>query len=626
MSSQGSSVLEVFQLNKNSKEDDLEQCIVWLRDVFHDNLPKTISVVVKRLGGYDPLNTTNLSKTTFKGLNTTVNASLMNNTLVGNQSFNARKSANESLAKHNNESQKEVHSDYFDMPHQEKQESQKVKNNQKASLQDTNQIQEKPSQNSSTLQSPRQQLQNNQSNTSLNSNTSYISKNYDENDPQSMADKAKQYYLNQNFNEALELYQKSQNLAQNDEENYIKLIFQNKVYIGSIYANAKQRQKAIEELKSAYEMTKRLNIKEIIEMNEQNSKDGAQKFINSNPVYFINLTLGNLYNEEKDFQNAIFFFEEAYKEIQHSENVADHKNLSQILNSLGLIYYSTNQIPIAIEKFKNSLQIFEELLKIPEYGNDPSLKISYANRMNNLGEACRRNKQIDEAIVHFKNSLKLKLEAQKESNDFSVETQKTIASTYNNLGISYYTLKKFDDAIEYLNHAIEIYENKIGRVEALDQLSYANILNQRGDCYRFKLDIVKACEDFKKSFKLKVDCLGEEHKSTIMTLNNYAQSVFGTKNYQKSKQLFQDLLKVQRKVLGEKDPAVAQTLNNLGTVTSELHEYELAEVYIKEALEIFQSQPQTASTNLERVTKNLQAVQHKIQRSSQEKLIPKNQQ
>ncbi|KAL4468514.1 hypothetical protein ABPG74_005017 [Tetrahymena malaccensis] len=625
MSSQGSSVLEVFQLNKNSKEDDLEQCIAWLRDVFHDNLPKTISVVVKRLGGYDPLNTTNLSKTTFKGLNTTVNASLMNNTLVGNQSFNAKKSANESLVKNNNESQKDAHSDYFDKPQQEKKESQKAQNVSK-SVQDTSNIQEKPSQNSSNLQSPRQQLQNNQSNTSLTSNTSYISKNYDENDPQSMADKAKQYYLNQNFNEALELYQKSQNLAHNDEENYLKLIFQNKVYIGSIYANAKQRQKAIEELKSAYEMTKRINIKEIIEMNEQNTKDGTQRFINSNPVYFINLTLGNLYNEEKDFRNAIFFFEEAYKEIQHSDNVVDHKNQSQILNSLGLIYYSSNEIPTAIEKFKHSLQIFEELLKVPEYGNDPSLKISYANRMNNLGEAYRRNKQIDEAIVNFKNSLKLKLEAQKDNNDFSVETQKTIASTYNNLGISYYTLKQFDDAIEYLNQAIEIYENKIGRVEAIDQLSYANILNQRGDCYRFKLDIIKSCEDYKKSFKLKVDCLGEEHKSTILTHNNYAQSVFGTKNYQKSKQLFQDLLKVQKKVLGEKDPSVAQTLNNLGTVTSELHEYELAEAYIKEALQIFQSQPQTASSNLERVKKNLQAVQHKIQRSSQEKLIPNNQQ
>ncbi|EAR90619.1 tetratricopeptide repeat protein (macronuclear) [Tetrahymena thermophila SB210] len=625
MSSQGSSVLEVFQLNKNSKEDDLEQCIAWLRDVFHDNLPKTISVVVKRLGGYDPLNTTNLSKTTFKGLNTTVNASLMNNTLVGNQSFNARKSANESIAKHNNESQKDAHSDYFDKPQQEKKESQIAQNNSK-SVSDTGNIQEKAPQISSNLQSPTKQLQNNQSNTSLTSNSSYISKNYDENDPISVADKAKHCYLNQNYNEALELYQKSQNLALHDEENNIKLIFSNKVYIGSIYTNVKQRQKAIEELKSAYEMTKRLNIKEIIETNEWNSKDGTQKFINSNPVYFINLTLGNLYNEEKDFQNAIFYFEEAYKEIQHSQNVLDYKNQSQILDSLGLIYYFSNNIPTAIEKFKHSLQIFEELLKVPEYGNDPSLKTSYANRINNLGEAYRRNKQIDEAIVHFKNSLKLKLEAQKENNDYSVQIQKQIANTYNNLGMSYYTLKQYDEAIEYLNHAIEIYENKIGRVEAIDQLSCANILNQRGDCYRFKLDVIKSCEDYKKSFKLKVDCLGEEHKSTILTHNNYAQSVFGTKNFQKSKQLFLDLLKIQKKVLGEKDPSVAQTLNNLGTVTSELREYELAEMYIKEALEIFQNQPETTSTNLERVKKNLQAVQHKIQRNSQEKLTLKNQQ
>jgi tetratricopeptide (TPR) repeat protein len=39
-----------------------------------------------------------------------------------------------------------------------------------------------------------------------------------------------------------------------------------------------------------------------------------------------------------------------------------------------------------------------------------------------------------------------------------VETEKSIASTHNNLGMSYFTLKRFDEAIIHLNVAVEKYE------------------------------------------------------------------------------------------------------------------------------------------------------------------------
>jgi len=82
VSTNNSSMLEVFQLNKYSKEDDLEQCIAWLREIFHDTIPKTISIVVKRNhNAHDSLNNSaRLNKSSLKayaGLNST---SMMNNT------------------------------------------------------------------------------------------------------------------------------------------------------------------------------------------------------------------------------------------------------------------------------------------------------------------------------------------------------------------------------------------------------------------------------------------------------------------------------------------------------------------------------------------------------------------
>jgi len=45
-----------------------------------------------------------------------------------------------------------------------------------------------------------------------------------------------------------------------------------------------------------------------------------------------------------------------------------------------------------------------------------------------------------------------------ENNDSTVETEKSIASTHNNLGMSYFSLKRFDEAIVHLNVAVEKYE------------------------------------------------------------------------------------------------------------------------------------------------------------------------
>lgn len=57
--------------------------------------------------------------------------------------------------------------------------------------------------------------------------------------------------------------------------------------------------------------------------------------------------------------------------------------------------------------------------------------------------------------------MKLKLESQEETGDHSHDATKSIASTHNNLGMSYLSSKKFKEASEHLTNAIELYEQLI---------------------------------------------------------------------------------------------------------------------------------------------------------------------
>ena len=80
------------------------------------------------------------------------------------------------------------------------------------------------------------------------------------------------------------------------------------------------------------------------------------------------------------------------------------------------------------------------------------------------------------------------------------------------------------------------------------------------------------------------------------------------KNYELSKEMFLLLLDQQKIKYGEKDISVGQTMNNVGTVLSENGEFQLAEKYIKEAIDILENDPNITVGNIEKIKKNLKII------------------
>ena len=171
------------------------------------------------------------------------------------------------------------------------------------------------------------------------------------------------------------------------------------------------------------------------------------------------------------------------------------------------------------------------------------------------------------------------------------------ATSYNNIGLDYFSKGDYDKALEYYFKALEIQEKVLGKDHPDTASSYNNI----GLGYSRKGDYDKALDYYFKALEILEKVLGKEHPDTANSYNNIGYVYNQKGDYDKALEYFFKALEIQEKVLGKEHPGTANSYNNIGYVYNQKGDYDKALEYHLKALEIQEKvlgkdHPDTASS------------------------------
>ena len=119
-------------------------------------------------------------------------------------------------------------------------------------------------------------------------------------------------------------------------------------------------------------------------------------------------------------------------------------------------------------------------------------------------------------LKHIKRIAKKAFLAFKGRTRYSVELQ--LRDAYNSISMNYLDDHKPDEALKYINKAIQLCEKTWGEYNKELAVSFA----LKARAYELKADYDKALEYYKREMVIRERELGEEHPDTATTYNNMA--------------------------------------------------------------------------------------------------------
>ncbi|CAD8174421.1 unnamed protein product [Paramecium octaurelia] len=392
----------------------------------------------------------------------------------------------------------------------------------------------------------------------------------------------------QNQKEALALYQKAQELNNYYEEKDTTV--QLNIQLGNAYHSLKQYDEAL----NVWEKS----IKYIQNQSQQ------QQFQNE-LIYMYN-TVGQIYYDKKQNNKATQYWDSAISilEQQNEQEKLEQQSkqlLGHLLNNVGMIYYQKGEVKRAISNFQKTIEVYESI-----YGKG---HISVGNRLNNLGEAYRSDKQYDKALEMFNQALSIK------KAELQVQPSKSLASTINNIGMTLQNKQSFEEAIDYFKQALQMYNEPgvFSDPNAGDAaLQKSNTMHSIAECYRSLHNLDLCIQYFRDAYKYKAQELKIFHKSTQNTAIQLASALFQKNQFEESLKIFEVVLDGQKQVYGQDSQIVAQTINNIGTVLSELKQYQKALDKVQEAIRIFEKKLDKSDHYLQKAYENMKNIKQKL--------------
>lgn len=146
-------------------------------------------------------------------------------------------------------------------------------------------------------------------------------------------------------------------------------------------------------------------------------------------------TLGHLYYNNYQYEEAIFYLKKAGAVFQKIKNVAQ---LPKTLSLLGDAYLYDEQYVLSIENYNKTLQLCAV--------TKDDLEIGFA--LQGIGNVYRMQKKYEAALDYYKKSLSVHQKLKKIRN---------VAQDINWIGVVYFQQKKFQDALRYFQQAKELY-------------------------------------------------------------------------------------------------------------------------------------------------------------------------
>ena len=262
------------------------------------------------------------------------------------------------------------------------------------------------------------------------------------------------------------------------------------------------------------------------------------------------------YNE--NYEESLQALKKALTIIQE-ENLEQKylKNLGNIHNRIGTVYFEKSEIMVALKHFKKSLEYREAL-------GDPK---QIAHSYNNLGAIYEFKGDYVKALQYYKKALQLK---EKHS------TKRDAALSKHNIGLVHYFKGEYEKALKFYEEALQILKQNGTQKEI------ALTLNSLGNVHAKQGNLDKALQYYEEAIKIRKQL---NHKKELAdTLNNMGSVYHEKGELDKALQYFKQTMRYYEEVGSEVD--ISYCYHNIARINFEKGYYSKAREFLEKALEI----------------------------------------
>ncbi len=281
----------------------------------------------------------------------------------------------------------------------------------------------------------------------------------------------------------------------------------------------------------------------------------------------ITAALGDLYDENKEFKQAIRLHQDAIS-VYSVKLGDDHPTTLAAKTRLGKIQENAGEYDEAISSFFNVMSMTKAL----KGEKDPAS----CDAMVQVAGALRRKGKYELAIKTLKRSLKTYREVLGDSH-------RSVSSTVDEIASLYVTIGDFAKASAILEEVIKLKAATMG----MSSKEVAASLGELATCYECAEQYSKAMKNLKKAYKIYADVSGESGDKAILTLERIALIYQATGQFKKAAIAYLGVLRGRKRALGESHPTVADTYFHLGVSLRESGQQEKAFKCMKQALNIY---------------------------------------
>ena len=227
-----------------------------------------------------------------------------------------------------------------------------------------------------------------------------------------------------------------------------------------------------------------------------------------------------------------------------------------------------------LEKYEHAALEFIAAMEIAEKENGRDTE--YAKLCLFVGFSFEKINKKDEAIDYYNQSIEV---YQSTPNGL---TEEYYGTCLNKLAGIYVSEEQFGIAISLYTEALESTKNVFGT----EHPSYGNYLSNLGELYYYMGEYEDALPLFVEALECTRISRGKSHSEYSIRLHNLALLYNSMDEFEKALPLYLESLLITENLVGNKHPEYASGLNNLAGLYKDMGQYEKAQSLYNEALEI----------------------------------------
>ena len=290
-----------------------------------------------------------------------------------------------------------------------------------------------------------------------------------------------------------------------------------------------------------------------------------------------------IHYETGNIDRACELLEEA---VQSSHAVAPSFELVCLLRDMGCLYSMTNQTDKALERHLETLRL-QRLLYGADHWKNPNIMVTLLHIAQNYKKLSKYTKALQ--VYRGVYDIQLELFGPK-----SLEVAATLCS----IGLMLYLKQDLKSSLNYYQEALRVRQEHFKTDDNFDIAATFNSIGLIAFKMK-KLQLAKVA--FLSCIRIRIkleatDC----HKDIVTLYSNLGTVYLASGEDKEAIQKFTESIRLERKILGDNNLAVAVSLQHLAQLHQDRGELEMAHEYFAEALAITKEADEATMTNKQR--------------------------